>query len=360
VNLALIRQVYEHMNVFLPKSLRIRKPRAVQFPVNDVCNSRCVMCNIWQQQVDDALTVPEIDRIFSNALFSRVVAVGINGGEPTLRDDLVEIVEVLQRRLKRLRSISVITNGYEAEDVVTKIRSVARQVHCGKQTLDVMVSLDGVGDVHDQVRRREDFFDRASSTLLQLRDSGCVDRLRIGCTIVKENVHGLRDLLTYAKTEGIYIKYRLGVPHQRLYTERLEAPYSLTPEETAYVADFLEELIAGYDPSLLQQFFYRSLIDQLIHGAPRKAGCVWQTEGCTVTAKGELLYCALQSRTLGSAISEDAEHLYFANRSDLKAIWEQKCPSCRHDYVGVPRIWDFALFAVQKMRSRYARPSRGE
>src|SRR4051812_41896991 len=39
------------------------KPRVIQFPVNDICNSRCVMCNIWQRKRDKEITPDELRAI---------------------------------------------------------------------------------------------------------------------------------------------------------------------------------------------------------------------------------------------------------------------------------------------------------
>ncbi|MFM5886913.1 MAG: hypothetical protein ACKOQS_01270, partial [Dolichospermum sp.] len=54
------------------------------FPVNDVCNCRYQMFNIWQQKFDYQITPYELEKALSNSLFSELKSVGINGGEPTL------------------------------------------------------------------------------------------------------------------------------------------------------------------------------------------------------------------------------------------------------------------------------------
>jgi len=113
--------------------------------------------------------------------------------------------------------------------------------------LDVMVSLDGVGEVHDRVRGKPGNFERAAKVIDYLQSSPMVSNLRIGCTIIKENVYGLADLLEYCLSKGIYIKYRLGIPHKRLYTENLIDPYVLTDQERYHIVEFLEGLIVHYE-----------------------------------------------------------------------------------------------------------------
>jgi polysaccharide pyruvyl transferase WcaK-like protein/MoaA/NifB/PqqE/SkfB family radical SAM enzyme len=347
------------------KPYRLERPVVLQLPVIDICNSRCQMCRIWENKKSDDLTPDQLRKGLRNPLFAAVGGVGLNGGEPTLRKDLGEIAHVLYEELPSLRSISLITNGYKVEEVIERVREVGEAVRKHAGTLDVMVSIDGHGDVHDRVRGKPGNFERAREVLGYLKSSELVTSVRIGCTIIKENVYGLHDLLEYSIAEDVYIKYRLGIPHQRLYTAALEDPYALSAAEKFHVAEFLEGLIAHYETSESQKFFYRSLVDQLVHGKARRAGCDWQHRGATVTSKGELLYCAVQSKPLAKIHEADAAQAYFANEPHLREIISSKCASCHHDYVGIPPKPEYfkqlALDTLRRMgledvaRAAYAR-----
>jgi len=319
-----------------PKPYGIEKPVALQFPVIDICNSQCQMCRIWENKKSTDISHEELRRGLRNPLYSEVASVGLNGGEPTLRKDLGQLAAVLFEELPKLRAISLITNAYKYSEVIDRITDVGNVVKKHGGMLDVMVSLDGFGEVHDRVRGKPGNFARAQKVIDFVQGSPLVSNVRIGCTIIKANAYGLADLFEYCQSKGLYIKYRLGIPHQRLYTQNLRDPYALTPEETYHVAEFLEGLIAHYEPGEQQRFFYRSLIDQMIHNTPRKAGCDWQHRGATITSKGELLYCAVQSKSLGKIQDSDSESLYFDNADHLQDIIASKCDTCVHDYVGIP------------------------
>lgn len=308
----------------------------MQFPVNDICNASCQMCHIWQQKLDYQISPSELETALNNSLYSEVHTVGVNGGEPTLRKDLAELVDVLFRTLPKLRTISLITNALVHRKVISRISEVGTVVMSHHGRLNVMVSLDGVGQVHDIVRGRKGNFDNALKVIDFIKTSELVTEIRLGCTVVKDNVFGLHDLMDFAIKKGIYIKYRLGIPHQRLYTEHLIDPFALSYEEKVHLCIFLENVIRNYETSENQKFFYRSLIDQIIYGSRRKAGCAWQHRGVTITARGELLYCAVKSKVLGSAVREDSQKLYFSNRDHLNHIISKECANCTHDYVGLP------------------------
>ena len=176
----------------------LEKPHVLQFPVVDICNSQCQMCLIWENKKSTDITPEQLRAGLRNPLFSDVAVVGLNGGEPTLRKDLATLTTVLFEELPSLRGISLITNAYKHQDVIARIAEVGDVVRQHKGHFDVMVSLDGVGDVHDRVRGKPGNFDRALHVLEFARQSNLVHKLRLGCTIIRENVYGLHDLLDFA------------------------------------------------------------------------------------------------------------------------------------------------------------------
>lgn len=319
-----------------PRPFALEKPIVIQFPVIDICNSRCQMCKIWENKKSDDITPEDLRKGLSNPLYSEVMSVGLNGGEPTLRADLGELTEVLFETLPKLKNIALITNGYKYKDVIARITDVGNVVKKHGGYLDVMVSLDGYGEMHDKVRGKPSNFQRAQHVIDFLQSTDLAGAVRIGCTIIKENVYGLADLFEYCQDKGLYIKYRLGVPHQRLYTRDLVEPYALNDSERYHIAEFLHGLIEHYETNPNQNFFYKSLIGQLVLGEPRRAGCDWQHRGATITSKGELLYCAVESDVLGKIQEVDSEDAFFSNEPHLKEILATKCASCNHDYVGMP------------------------
>lgn len=331
---------------------KLERPIVIQFPVIDICNSQCQMCRIWENKQSTDISVDEVRKGLSNPLFSEVTSVGLNGGEPTLRKDLAQVTQALFESLPKLRFISLITNAYKTDEVIARMREVGEVVARHKAHLDVMVSLDGYGEVHDRVRGKPGNFDRARKVIAYAKTAPHVGNLRIGCTIIKDNVEGLADLFEFCQQNDLYVKYRLGIPHQRLYTRDLREPYALSKAQVYHVVEFLEGLLAHYETLPTQRDFYRSLINQLAHGAPRSAGCDWKHRGATVTAKGELLYCAVESKALCAVTDEQAEQAFFAGQGHLNEIIANKCDSCHHDYVGIPERREYARQLLGKVSDK--------
>lgn len=340
--------------LFSDYTMRLQKPLVIQFPVIDICNSRCQMCRIWENKKSVDISVSQLKKGLNNSLFSEVEGIGFNGGEPTLRAELAELVEVVINSLPKLKHVSLITNAYKYTQVIEKIETIAPIIKTRNINFDVMISIDGYGEVHDRVRGRSGNFNNALKVIDFLKNYPLVDNVRIGCTVIRENVYHLPQLLEFCISQGLYVKFRQGVPHQRLYTENLLDPYALTVEEKYEFVEFLEGLITHYEKSIMQRFFYRSLIQQIVNDTPRIAGCDWRHRGATITAKGELAYCAVQSKSLMQNIAEgDPNDAYFSNESHLKEIIQTKCDSCHHDYVGIPAKHHYRQLFIERMDERF-------
>ena len=78
-----------HMKIHFSKIL---PPKSLIFPITYRCDSRCVMCSIWEKKPRQEMSLDELERAFSDNLFRRIQNVNITGGEPTLRKDLSDLV----------------------------------------------------------------------------------------------------------------------------------------------------------------------------------------------------------------------------------------------------------------------------
>ncbi|MDZ4699284.1 MAG: polysaccharide pyruvyl transferase family protein [Rhodothermales bacterium] len=333
MNLKTLSKIVQGYQAAVPHP-RQRLPRVIQFPVNDICNSQCQMCHIWKQKLGRQITPDEIRVALANPLYREVTSVGINGGEPTLRKDLAELVQALIDVLPKLERINLITNAIVQKRVKKAVDELADTCGAAGVHLDVMVSLDGIGDVHDRVRGIKGNFASALGVLDHIQTHAGVQSYRIGCTVIRENVYHVEEVLDWCQRRDLYARFRIGIPHQRLYGKDIVDPFAFTWEERFHFANFIDHLHLHYERQEGRRAFYRSLRDQVIYGKERKAGCSWKNEGVTLLSDGGLAYCAVESKTIGNVIDDDSEAVFWANADHLSEIVEDKCKFCLHDYEG--------------------------
>lgn len=135
--------IYKLRLVFQRRPMPLEKPTVIQFPVIDICNSRCQMCRIWENKKSTDISVDQLAAGLRSDLFSEVIAIGFNGGEPTLRPDLSALVRTVVDALPSLAHISLITNAFKYKQAIQQVDDMADISKSKGLNFDVMVSLDG-------------------------------------------------------------------------------------------------------------------------------------------------------------------------------------------------------------------------
>ncbi len=93
---------------FLRALLGRDRPAYIHYAVTTKCNLRCRMCEIWKRKAKDELGLDQIEELAAVLAEVGCVQVSLGGGEPALREDLPDIVEILMARGLKTR---VLTNG---------------------------------------------------------------------------------------------------------------------------------------------------------------------------------------------------------------------------------------------------------
>ncbi|MDI3546996.1 MAG: hypothetical protein PWR10_648 [Halanaerobiales bacterium] len=332
-------------------------PKVVNFPITSLCNCRCKMCNVWKREnrEEHMMTPEEIGEVFSNELFKEVVGVGLSGGEPFLRKDILDVIKFIINSTPKLKWISIISNGLLKNKILEVLPKIEEL--CRKNNIDfsIMFSLDGIGEVHNKIRGNRFSFDNLNALLDALDNRGF--DYSLSTTIVKDNIHDLYNVLNYAKDRGKYIKFRIATQIDRLYNADLRSNFEFNREEKIKIAKFLEGLINNYESKIDQKIFYKSLIDQLIENKPRGAGCDWKNRGISLDPEGNLYYCFTKSPLLGNALKEDLKNLYFLNVKKRKDILKNHCDYCIHDYNGIHNIKTILKYKFRELKAKYIKKS---
>ncbi len=78
----------------------LSRPMTANLILTEKCNSRCTTCDYWKRNVraKDELSLEDLDHIAQDLSEMGTRMVALSGGEPTLREDLAEIVRAFKRR----------------------------------------------------------------------------------------------------------------------------------------------------------------------------------------------------------------------------------------------------------------------
>ncbi|HVO85480.1 MAG TPA: radical SAM protein, partial [Syntrophobacteria bacterium] len=139
-------------------------PMSLTVSITSACNSRCKTCRIYETRYAQ-MTVAEYEHVF-RSLGRAPVWVTLSGGEPFLREDLPEICAALYSHC-RPAVINIPTNGILCDKIASTVRTISTS--CPGAKIIVNLSLDAIGDMHDEIRGVRGNFDKALKTYRSLK-----------------------------------------------------------------------------------------------------------------------------------------------------------------------------------------------
>jgi Fe-coproporphyrin III synthase len=172
---------------------KVKMPYDLVLAITYNCNSRCRMCNIWKKENMPVLALAEYEKLsgFKN--------INISGGEPFLRPDLVDLIKVLVTNNPQAELI-MSTNGFATELIKQKMIEILKI----KPEIGLGISVDGIGQVHDQVRGIPGGFDKVMATIKMLKDLG-IKNLRLAFTAGDYNIDQLNQVYALANELGVQV-----------------------------------------------------------------------------------------------------------------------------------------------------------
>lgn len=154
------------------------------------CNSRCVMCNIWQYKGPAPLPAEEYLKLPSS-----LRSVNISGGEATLRSDIAQVMANIKKAAPKVR-FKISHNGFAPQ--LFKKRMLEVLEHIDKKDIGIVVSIDGLEQMQEQVRRIPQGFKKNMETIEICRELGLTD-ITIAFTAGDYNIHQLMDMYELSK-----------------------------------------------------------------------------------------------------------------------------------------------------------------
>ncbi|HEX2770051.1 MAG TPA: radical SAM protein, partial [Geobacteraceae bacterium] len=107
---------------------RPARPEALSIEVTRRCIAKCLMCNIWRMPVVPELATGDWLKLLESPVLSELKELDITGGEPFLRNDIVELLLGIGRlkstHLRRLCSVAITTNGFLTDKVLKDVGAV--------------------------------------------------------------------------------------------------------------------------------------------------------------------------------------------------------------------------------------------
>ena len=311
---------------------RRRTATRMTLHITELCDARCVMCNLWQTKKSDELATEDYDRLFRDPFFRRVRRVVITGGEATIRKDLAQLVAILETRLPRLRRITIATNALNTKRLEERIDDIMRTKVRPQVEILFQISLDGIGGVHEAVRGTPGAFDKVEASVRLIER--CRERcgyfdVAFGCVIQEVNIGGVYDLYAYFRQHGYEFVYTMVTESDGYYkTGEIDIRRRDEPLKSR-LRDFYTFLLER-EPNPGKRLLFSDM-RRLLDGGRQERGCPMLRDSVSIDPKGNLLPCVQaydrkygNVRTAGPAAAWTGVQA----RAIIDDLKRNQCPTC--------------------------------
>ena len=283
-------------------------PAQVILFVTARCNMKCKMCFYWHN-VDNAkaskeLTLDEIVSISNNMKPFFWLMVG--GGEPFLREDLVEVCALFSRNNK-VRNITIPTNGFDVNNIIETVKKMLNRLN--NTYLNINFSLDDIGAYHDEIRGVPGAFDKMIKSFKAVKElKKFYSNLGVAINIVysplnQEKIFEISDYALNLKPDNLAIVFVRGDTRDRLN-------YDTDPENYRQLIDKITvSVVKGGLPLYgvpFKDFIYAKdiLMRKIIYNT-KKTGlyqipCFAGRISIVISETGEVFPCELKEKSLGN------------------------------------------------------------
>jgi MoaA/NifB/PqqE/SkfB family radical SAM enzyme len=336
-------------------------PTVVIFHCTFVCDARCEMCHNWKRgDRKSDMTLAEIDAAFSSGLWKYIENANISGGEPTTRNDLVDIARVMLDRFPRLRKLGLNTTGLTPHRAIPMLTKIVELCHERGVIFSTRVSIDGVEDMHNQVRQVKRGFEKANQTIRAMQDlqKRYAFNFGISTTIFSMNLDDADNILAWARKENLDIVFNMvRFTDPMLGNSDLAATCSPVGEQEERMRQFFLDRVRTDSLFDGQNYIYMHYADMIANGYHRLAPCPFQTQGIMVNPDGGLFFCE-NSEVIGNVRETDPEELYFRADSQRhrEYIRDEKCPTClspcQMNVAAIKQVGPYARFLLRAAREK--------
>ncbi len=270
------------------------------FPCTYRCDGHCIMCSIHKRKVED-IHWTAFEKFFSLSEMKSLKSVNITGGEPTLREDLPLLVDMICKSCPNLAEIIISTNGLDRDRIVASIEKVY-DVISSRISLTVYVSLDAVNEQATKIRGVKNAESKAVKTIRSIKklSQGKSIELGISCTLTSINYNSIDEIIKFAKEENIYVDFVLATINTAyINSKSMGDSFILSKSQEKEVLEKLKHAPTLYEKiSVLPDFLHETENNQ-----PRD--CIFRDKkGLLLEADGTIRVCGMSNQYYCGSIAQ--------------------------------------------------------
>lgn len=255
------------------------------------CNSRCQMCYIWK---NPTAPVEEVSLETLAKLPNGFDNLNISGGEPTLRKDLADMVDILY---PKARTLEISSNGLRAGRLVPIIRKYPG--------IKVRFSLEGDEATNNSIRGEKDGFKLKLEGIQELKEAGGTD-LGFALVIQDENIDQL--MKVYELTQAMDLEFATSTLHNAWQFYKNDNYFYDRINVARKVEPLISAMLSSWDiKSWFRAYLNLGLIEKIL-GQDRLIPCVAGKEFAFIDPWSDVWACNVRTDLKMGNLKEQGWH----------------------------------------------------
>jgi len=316
------------------------------------CQMRCKMCNIWENPSDRKTEITPKDL----EILPKLKFINVTGGEPFIRRDLADIVEVAYSRAPR---VVISTSGWHVERIIEMAERFPN--------IGIRISIEGLSAKNDELRGRQSGFDRALKALLSLKEMGLKD-IGFGITVSNNNSDDMLELYRLAQNLGL--EFATATFHNSYYFHKDDNQITNDEPVIESFRLLMEKLLRENSPKSWFRAFMNLGLINYIQGGRRMLPCEAGTANFFIEPNGDVYPCnGLEDRywkeTMGNIHEVSTfEELWYGEQAERVRGLVRTCPkNCWMTGTAAPMMKKYIKHPARwvlenKVRSLLGKPVR--
>jgi len=235
----------------------------------------------------------------------------ITGGEPFLRQDIEEIVNVVKRKTQRL---VISTNGFFTDRIVS-----LAQKH---PDIGVRISLEGLPKANDELRGIKNGFNNGLRTLLELHHMGLKD-IGFGITVSDRNAKDLLELYKLAK--AMKLEFATATVHNSYYFHKFDNEIQDKDMVAGEFSKLINEFLKSSRPKDWFRAYFNYGIINYIYGGKRFLPCDMGTDVFFLDPFGDVRPCNAMEATMGSIKEKSFSEIWNSQAAEAVRLKVKDC-----------------------------------
>lgn len=342
------RSATKFSDLFLPKSPK--NIIGINYAVTYLCNSRCLMCNIWKNYkqnpalLREELSFNQVKKTFNQSnFFKNPRWISFTGGEAFLKKDFPDIYGFFLKKYPEATFL-ISSNGINSQLTINGVKKILNKFN--PPSLRLSFSLDGPKEIHDRVRNVRGAYKNLLQTIDCLKKLGRKIEISLSYTILPDNYKYVLETYELAKKLNLHFSCRLASFSEN-YFGNINNKFNWTKKQFLEVEYILKKIADDkitlnslskkiFDPS---SYFLERMVNY--HENPRRMfNCnISGAQSLYLDPYGNIFPCIMRIDCLGNIKKDALDKIWLSKVAERirKSIKQKQC-HCWIDCETIPSL----------------------